>query len=225
MLCLLTIIIYQIFWNKNNQPIVDSQMTWEEAMNGLSIDCPNFIKDNQTLVDVMYLGFDRRIHKGQILIDYRLARDVQSVFRTSIHEKFPIQSVIPIAHPAFVKNNRWNDQLSMQANNTTCFNYREITNGTKLSRHALGYAIDINPKYNPYIKGDVVEPKNSRYDTTQPGTLTDRHPLVKAFMLLNWSWGGDWNTLKDYQHFEKNLPQKVLKNVPKTIPWTRRESS
>jgi hypothetical protein len=26
-------------------------------------------------------------------------------------------------------------------------------------------------------------------------------PVVRAFASIGWAWGGDWRTLKDYQHF------------------------
>jgi len=27
--------------------------------------------------------------------------------------------------------------------------------------------------------------------------------VVKTFKRLGWTWGGEWKSLKDYQHFEK----------------------
>ena len=69
--------------------------------------------------------------------------------------------------------------------------------------HAYGYAIDINPVQNPYIKGKAVFPPGAVYNTHKPGTLTYYSPIVKAFIRLGWTWGGNWNSLKDYQHFEK----------------------
>jgi len=29
--------------------------------------------------------------------------------------------------------------------------------------------------------------------------------VVKTFIRLGWDWGGNWKSLKDYQHFEKVL--------------------
>ena len=26
-------------------------------------------------------------------------------------------------------------------------------------------------------------------------------PVVSAFASIGWEWGGDWRSLKDYQHF------------------------
>ena len=29
-------------------------------------------------------------------------------------------------------------------------------------------------------------------------------PVVRAFDSIGWSWGGAWQSLKDYQHFSQN---------------------
>ena len=58
------------------------------------------------------------------------------------------------------------DQRSMAANNSSAFNYRITTGSTKLSAHARGLAVDINPLYNPCrrtVGGKVVvEPREGR---------------------------------------------------------------
>lgn len=40
----------------------------------------------------------------------------------------------------------------MSDNNSSAFNFRYISYSTKLSKHALGLAVDINTLYNPYVK-------------------------------------------------------------------------
>jgi len=183
--------------------IVDSDMTQEEAMRNLDSRCPPAIENQQRLIEVLYYSFDDHIHQGQIVIDERLVEDVREVFRVALELKFPFDSVIPISNEQFLEDGRWSDDLSMAANNTSAFNYREKTGGGTLSKHAYGFAIDINPQLNPYIKGDVVFPPGSVYNVDQPGTLKEGHPVVQAFLNLGWTWGGHWKTLKDYQHFEK----------------------
>ena len=93
----------------------------------------------------------------------------------------------------------------MAANNTSSINYREVTGGKKLSNHGLGFAIDINPLLNPYIKNELTLPIGSVYNPEKSGTLTADHIVVKTFLKLGWEWGGNWQSLKDYQHFEKIL--------------------
>ena len=143
-----------------------------------------------------------------MVIDARLVEDIREVFRVALENKFPITSVIPISSDRFFKDGKWNeDDQSMLSNNTSAFNYRMVTGGKTLSKHAYGFAIDINPVQNPYIKGSIVLPPDAVYDTAKPGTLTYNCPVVKTFIRLGWTWGGSWESLKDYQHFEKVLPQ------------------
>lgn len=182
-------------------PIVDSNISLPEALRK---DAPFELKSKQRLVEVLYYSFDGKIHKGQIVIDSRLVQDVKEVFRVALESRFPIGSAIPISHDKFYKDGKWNeDDISMLSNNSSGFNYRKVTGGKKLSLHAYGYALDINPQQNPYIKGDIVLPSGAVYDPQIPGTLAPDCPVVKTFLSLGWKWGGDWKSLKDYMHFEK----------------------
>jgi len=184
-------------------PIVDSNITLSKALKKFA---PFKFKARQRMVDVLYYSFDGKVHRGQIVIEQRLVKDVREVFRVILDSKFPIQSVIPISHDRFYKNGEWNnDDQSMLSNNTSGFNYRKVTGGKKLSMHSYGFAIDINPVQNPYFKGKVVLPEGAVYDPFKPGTLTRNCAVVKTFIRLGWDWGGNWKSLKDYQHFEKVL--------------------
>ncbi|MBU1911947.1 MAG: M15 family metallopeptidase [Candidatus Omnitrophica bacterium] len=186
-------------------PIIDSDISLSEALRKES---PPEFKEGQRLVEVLYYSFDGKIHKGQLVIDERLVGDIREVFRAALENKFPITSVIPISHDRFFKNGKWNeDDQSMLSNNASAFNYRTVTGGKYLSKHAYGFAIDINPVQNPYIKGNIVLPPNAVYDTRKAGTLAYDSPVVKTFIRLGWTWGGNWESLKDYQHFEKVPPQ------------------
>jgi len=186
------------------QPIVDSAMTEREAFHGLSTKCPRSIRERQQVVSVLYYSFDNQVHRGQLVLDRELKDDIQKVFEVALKMKFPIHSVIPLAHPRFRKDDRWDDRLSMAANNTSAFNYRLITGGTALSNHAYGRAVDINPVQNPYCKGTFTLPPRAVYTPAAAGTLTADHPITQKFLHLGWEWGGTWNTRQDYQHFEKH---------------------
>jgi len=184
-------------------PIVDSKITLSDALRKWA---PYEFKQRQRIVDVLYYSFDGKVHKGQVVIDQRLVRDIQQVFQVALENRFPIKSVIPVSHDRFYRNGEWNsDGQSMLSNNTSGFNYRKVTGGKVLSMHAYGYAIDINPAQNPYIKKRIVLPRGAVYDPRKPGTLTRGCPVVRIFKHLGWTWGGEWKSLKDYQHFEKVL--------------------
>ncbi len=184
--------------------IIDSNMTEKEAFDGLDPKCPEEIRKQQRIVTVKYYSSDKKIHQGQLLIDGELENDIRTVFEVALKERFPICSVIPISDKRFRKDDRWSDDLSMEANNTSAFNYRLSTGSTQLSKHAYGRAIDINPFQNPYIKERIILPQGAKYDPTAEGTMTADHPIVRTFLRLGWEWGGNWTTLKDYQHFEKS---------------------
>ena len=38
----------------------------------------------------------------------------------------------------------------------------------------------------------------------RPGMITPDGIVVRAFAEIGWTWGGTWNSLKDYQHFSQN---------------------
>lgn len=185
-------------------PIIDSNITLAEALRK---PAPFAFKRRQRIVDVLYYSFDGKVHKGQVVIERRLVNDIREIFRVALESRFPIKSAIPVSHDRFYKDGQWNaDGQSMWQNNSSGYNYRTATASKKLSMHAYGFAIDINPVQNPYIKKKVVLPPGAVYDLRRPGTLTPGCPVVRAFKRLGWTWGGEWKSLKDYQHFEKVLP-------------------
>ena len=186
-------------------PIIDSAMTEAEVFDGLDRKCPKRIRSRQRIVPVCYYSFDGKVHCGQLVVDAALEEDVRHVFGVAWDAHFPFGCVIPISHPSFRKDGRWDDNLSMAANNTSAFNYRSAVGSTELSAHAFGLAIDINPLQNPYLRGEVVLPAAGAYEPGTPGTLTTDHPVVCAFRSRGWQWGGDWPSPRDYQHLEKNV--------------------
>ena len=180
--------------------VIDSDCDLDEALCGQNI--PGIIKDKLELVTVSYYGFDDKIHKGKILVHKEVVSDIIEIFNFVLETRFPIEKVVPICEY------KWSDEESMKDNNTSSFNYRFISGTRVHSMHASGLAIDINPFQNPYIKNHIILPGGASYDTTKKGTLTANSPLVKEFKKRGWSWGGDWKSLKDYQHFEKKINSK-----------------
>jgi peptidoglycan L-alanyl-D-glutamate endopeptidase CwlK len=195
-----------ILCGPENDPVIDSALSREQALDGLPAACPAQIRDRQELVELTYISFDGLWHRGQLVIDHDLVADIRRVFELAAELRFPIGSVIPCADRRFRNGLLWDDNLSMAANNTSAFNFRPIEGSTSLSNHAFGRAIDINPLQNPYIRGETVAPPGAVYDPADPGTLTADHPIVRLFLELGWNWGGNWGTLKDYQHFERPTP-------------------
>lgn len=175
--------------------IIDSEIEFEEAVSGKNI--PQSIIENLRLVNVYYYGFDDKLHKGQLAVHKDVVLDIIEIFEFIRETRFPIAKVIPISKYG------WSDEASMQDNNTSAFNYRYISGTRVISNHASGLAIDINPSLNPYIKNGNTLPANCKYDISKPGTIAAESQLVLEFKSRGWQWGGEWKSLKDYQHFEK----------------------
>lgn len=160
------------------------------------------------LLEVLYYGYDMRLHRGQIVVHIRAEDDVQSFFALARNLMFPIEKVIPISAPKYM----WDDERSCNDNNSSGYNYRTVIGTNIYSKHAYGLAFDINPRENVCIRYDLEgnevyrSPKNAVYDVTITGTLTKDHPLVLHMTARGWVWGGEWTKESgrvDYQHFEK----------------------
>lgn len=158
------------------------------------------------LVSVNYFDEKGVPHNGQIVIHKALANDIREVFKVIYRTHFPVASVLPIAHPTIQKKGPYG--ISPCTDNTSGYVWRPGVGLNRLSLHALGLAIDINPHINPYIKGKRTLPPGATYCMKRPGTLTPGSPVVLLFKKLGWTWGGDWSAQDkvDYMHFEK-IPQ------------------
>jgi len=172
--------------------------TLAEALEGVPEECPEWILENQVLVDVVHWGFDGSLHSGCLVADARVAGDLRCAFLLMLLLHFPIESVAPVSLFG------WDDDESMRWNNTSAFNYRTVSGTDRLSRHAYGLAFDVNPVQNPYCSGGRISPEGALYDPSAPGTLYDGHPVVELLRALGWRWGGDWQE-RDCQHFDKPL--------------------
>ena len=100
----------------------------------------------------------------------------------------------------------------MVENVSSGFNYRLIAGADLPSLHSYGFAIDINPVQNPYIRytpeGIITKPEGAVWNPEVPGTLSADHYLVEFFKGIGWDWGGNWSPESgrvDYQHFQKNI--------------------
>ena len=187
--------------NKQTSPdeiIVDSRLSFQAALAGTA--APRVITKELCLLEVRYWSFDGRLHQGQLVVNRRLQEELADIFAIIRTARFPVARVVPIVHYG------WSDKASMADNNTSAFNYRRVAGATRLSRHATGQAIDINPGQNPVIYTDGVSlPPGAVYAPQVQGTFTPDSPIMHEFLLRGWQWGGDFQGLKDYHHFEKLL--------------------
>ncbi len=155
--------------------------------------------DQLRLLRVSYWGFDHAVHAGELVVNASAATPLSHAFRLLFGARFPIRQV------RAVDDFGGDDERSMLADNTSAFNCRQVPGTTVWSQHAYGLAVDVNPFENPEVRGGAVDPPAAAAwaDRTRssPAMIARGDAAWRAFHEIGWSWGGDWNSLKDYQHF------------------------
>ena len=187
---------------------------------GANCTCPG--RNELALLTIPYISFEGDVRSGQMIVSEKESKEVAAAFNALFKAKFPFQSIELVEKfkgdgPQPLTGTKL-DIASMDANNTSAFNCRMNTSGTRRSEHATGEAIDINPIQNPYVSGSTVEPAAGKgFDEPServaavkglimkddPNALGDS-PVVEAFKDAGWRWGGEWTSLKDYQHVSKS---------------------
>ena len=209
---LLHIFIFTSIVNANPFKISPITKQIEQRMlegNSFKKGCPVPLEDLKYL-SIKHLGFDGKDKIGELIVHKSIAENTLKIFDELYAIKYPIYKM------KLVSDYKADDWVSIEDNNTSAFNCRAITGKkNKWSKHAYGKAIDINPIENPYIskKGHISHENSLKYKTRkhEKETLKDKAVLlkndkaVKIFENYGWKWGGDWITIKDYQHFEYKI--------------------
>ncbi|MEE0960180.1 MAG: M15 family metallopeptidase [Lachnospiraceae bacterium] len=168
-------------------------------------------KDNCTVpyedlryVHILHKDFEGNTKEGELVVNRLIAEDILEIFRELYNQSYPIEKV------KLVDEYNADDEASMSDNNSSAFNFRFISYTTTISKHGLGLAIDINTLYNPYVKtvnGALnIEPANATEyvdrDKEFEHKIDHNDLCYRLFTEHGFEWGGDWNSAKDYQHFE-----------------------
>ena len=163
--------------------------------------CPVALEDLR-LLRIGYWGFDRSARVGRMIVAAPSVPAVRRAFAALFRAHFPIRRM------RLVDDYGASDYASIEADNTSAFNCRPATGSSRLSEHAYGRAIDVNPIENPYVYPDGT----TVHAASRPYLNRSRHrrgmayrggTIVRAFAGAGWQWGGDWRppSATDYQHF------------------------
>lgn len=161
-------------------------------------------------VGLLYHDFNGEEQSGELICNKAVAQDMVEIFYELYQNDYQIERI------RLIDEYGGDDTASMADNNTSCFNYRVVDGTTSLSKHAYGLAIDINPFYNPYVvynKGGTgntyISPAGSEIyaDRSQDFAykIDENDLCYRLFIEHGFTWGGNWNSSKDYQHFQKAL--------------------
>lgn len=173
-------------------------------------NCPLDLSELRYL-KVLHRNAEGKPQRGEMVVNAKIADKTVDIFHKLYLAGYRIERM------TLIDNYDADDESSMRANNSSSFNFRFMTGSTtKISKHGLGLAIDINPLYNPYVKQNNdgtwhIEPSTGEsyaFDRDKRSDIPykiDHNDLAyRLFTEAGFEWGGDWVSLKDYQHFEYN---------------------
>lgn len=162
--------------------------------------------DDLRYVRVLYYNYNGKMKSGELIVNKDIAEKVVKIFYELYLEKYPIQRM------QLIDDYDADDNVSMEHNNTSGFNFRKVEGSSNLSKHAYGLAIDINPRINPYIVGSKISPPNGKaYVQRDPSLCKGKYKYnmirkgdvaYNIFKKYGFTWGGEWYSCKDYQHFQ-----------------------
>jgi D-alanyl-D-alanine carboxypeptidase len=162
-------------------------------------------------VSFNYINFNGTMEKGSIVVLDAVAKHTEAIFLALLQRRFPIHKAVGM------EPYHGDDQAAMADNNTSAFNGRAITGGTTWSKHAYGVAIDINPIQNPYLSlssntgtAKILPAYSAEHFINRRALRPNKDPrpgmaesVLHIFAQHGFlTWGGEWDSPIDYQHFE-----------------------
>ena len=167
-------------------------------------------REDLRYLHVLHVDLNGETREGEMIVNRHIAEDVLEILRELYEAEYPIEKI------RLVDEYDADDELSMEDNNSSSFNFRFISHTTRVSKHGLGLAVDINTLYNPYTKivdgVRIVEPVTGEpyldREADFPCRIDHEDLCYRLFTEHGFEWGGDWEDRKDYQHFE--IPTSVI---------------
>ena len=168
-------------------------------------------REDLRYLHVLHVDGAGEVHEGEMVVNYHIAEDVLEILRKLYEAGYPIERM------RLMDEYDADDETAMRDNNSSCFNFRFISHTTRVSKHGLGLAVDINTLYNPYTRvADgvrIVEPATGEAyldrEADFPYKITEGDLCWQLFAEHGFIWGGSWKNRKDYQHFE--IPTDVIR--------------
>ncbi len=187
-----------------SSPIPDTIFAFMQGRS-FKADC-TVPRDSLRYIRCLHVDKNGKAIVGEMVLNHSIAETVLGIFRKLYDANYPIERMRLIDY--------WeaDDESAMRDNNSSSFNFRFISHTQTVSKHGLGKAIDINTLYNPYHKfladgTEIIEPatgapyldRSKAFDYK----ITKGDICYRLFTEAGFSWGGEWEDRKDYQHFEK----------------------
>lgn len=182
----------------------DSSQDMDAAPDKASI--PDITYDDLRYMHIWHYDFEGTPIEGELICNQSIAQDLVEIFYELYRSEYRIGRV------RLIDEYNGDYPASMESNNTFCFYYQMPQDNPLLSKHAYGLAIDINPLYNPCITYNAdgteqISPASAQAyaDRNQsfPYKIDENDLCYQLFKEHGFTWGGSFNSHKDYQHFQK----------------------
>ncbi len=160
-------------------------------------------------VHIWHYDFSGTPKEGELICNEYIAQDLTEIFYELYRNEYQLEKVL------LVDEYDGDADAAREDNNSFCFYYTPSEGDGALSKHASGLALDINPCYNPRIiyekdGSQTVTPASAAdyADRTVsfPYKIDEDDLCFKLFFQHGFTWGGNRNNGKEYQHFQKNMP-------------------
>lgn len=180
---------------------------WKRMQGKTYHENPYIKREMLRYLRILHVDYEGKVRVGEMVCNKAIADDLREIFFILYMNKYPIEHIL------LADEFNADDEIQMGINNTSCFVFRYITGSNFLSYHARGLAVDLNPRFNPYCRPNkdgslFVQPKHSREYCDRSKNFKskiDKEDLAyQLFISHGFTWGGDWKTLKDFTHFEKD---------------------
>ncbi len=149
---------------------------------------------------VRHRTLDGGVADGELIVAARAARPTVTLLARLYAIGFPLHAL------RLVDDHDADDDRSMAADNSSALNVRTVAGSARLSQHALGIALDLNPRENPMVwpgAARVVPPAGVDFldrRALRPGMIVRPGPVTAILDELGWEWGGDWVHVADLHH-------------------------
>ncbi len=160
-------------------------------------------------VHIWHYDFSGTPQEGELICNEYIARDLVEIFYELYRNEYQLGKVL------LIDEYDGDADAAREDNNSFCFYFPQDTEDSGLSKHAAGLALDINPLYNPRIAYEadgsrIITPASAAdyADRTAgfPYKIDEDDLCCKLFVRHGFTWGGNRNNGKDYQHFQKAMP-------------------
>lgn len=160
-------------------------------------------------VHIWHYDFSGKPKEGEFICNEYIAQDLVEIFYELYRNEYQLEKVL------LADEYDSDADAAREDNNSFCFYSAQTGEDSILARHSAGLALDINPRYNPRITYEkdgsrTITPASAADYADRTGSFPykiDEDDLCyKLFVKHGFTWGGNRNSDKAYQHFQKNMP-------------------